>query len=112
MGSFMDDDPKDNDLSSNIHSIYTNVCLTLISICLVIIAVSSVIELTLNTVGDAAGRDPRAGRCAEDGCQDDPQCDVDPGAYPWILQHVWCLGRGHEDQGWQAAPAEGTGLGH
>ncbi|OUV04048.1 MAG: hypothetical protein CBC42_01260 [Betaproteobacteria bacterium TMED82] len=71
MGSFMDDDPKDNDLSSNIHSIYTNVCLTLISICLVIIAVSSVIELTLNTVGDAAGIskmalcDPDTGRCVK-----------------------------------------------
>ena len=70
MASFMDDEPK-GDESGSIHSIYTNVCLTLITICMVIIAVTSIINLTINNSGNSAGInkiaicDPENSRCAK-----------------------------------------------
>lgn len=71
MASFMDDEPKDSDEQGNIHSIYTNICLTLIVICLVIISVTSILEVTVNNSGHGAGItkisicDPQNGRCAK-----------------------------------------------
>jgi len=71
MASFMDDDPKDSEEQRNIHTIYTNICLTLIVICLVIIAVTSILEVTVNNTGHSAGItkisicDPQNGRCAK-----------------------------------------------
>ena len=71
MASFMDDEPKDNGNQGNIHTIYTNICLTLIVICLVIIAVTSILEVTVNNSGHGAGIkkisicDPQNGRCAK-----------------------------------------------
>ena len=71
MASFMDDEPKDSDEQGNIHSIYTNICLTLIVICLVIISVTSILEVTVNNSGHSAGItkisicDPQNGRCAK-----------------------------------------------
>ena len=71
MASFMDDETKDSGQQSNIHTIYTNICLTLIVICLVIIAVTSILEITVNNTGHGAGVtkisicDPQNGRCAK-----------------------------------------------
>ncbi|OUT95652.1 MAG: hypothetical protein CBC01_09075 [Betaproteobacteria bacterium TMED41] len=70
MASFMDEEPEDKG-KGNIHSIYTNICLTLIVICLVIIAVTSVLEVTVKNTGNSnvinkiAVCDPQNGRCVK-----------------------------------------------
>ncbi len=66
----MDDDPGENE-KLNFHSIYTNVCLTLIVICLIIIAVSSLIDtISKNStnhshISKISICDPQNGRCAK-----------------------------------------------
>ena len=66
----MDDEPK-SDENGSIHSIYTNVCLTLITICLLILASTSIVNLIINNSGNSAGInkiaicDPENARCTK-----------------------------------------------